>query len=54
MSVPDLLVRSARSMDVNVALIRAFRRSPMDFLGVLVASGAGTTQCGGNRACATR
>jgi cytochrome P450 len=30
-------------MDVNVALIRAFRRSPMDFLGVLGASGAGTT-----------
>ena len=42
MSVPDLLVRSARSMDVNVALMRAFRRSPMDFLDVLVASGAGT------------
>ena len=29
-------------MDVNVALIRAFRRSPTDFLDVLVASGAGT------------
>jgi cytochrome P450 len=34
--------RSARSLRVNVALIRAFRRSPMDFLDVLVASGAGT------------
>jgi cytochrome P450 len=40
--VPDLLARSARSVGVNVALIRAFRRSPMDFLDVLVASGAGT------------
>ena len=28
---------------MNVALIRAFRRSPMDFLDVLVASDAGTT-----------
>ena len=33
---------SARSLRVNVALMRAFRRSPMDFLDVLVASGAGT------------
>ena len=38
----DLLARSARSLKVNVALVRAFRRSPMDFLDVLVASGAGT------------
>ena len=42
MSVPDLLVRSGRSLAVNVALMRAFRRSPMDFLDVLVASGAST------------
>jgi cytochrome P450 len=41
-SVPDLLARSARSLAVNVALMRAFRRSPMDFLDVLVASGAAT------------
>jgi cytochrome P450 len=41
-SVPDILVRSARSFRVNVALMRAFRRSPMNFLEVLVASGAGT------------
>jgi cytochrome P450 len=41
--VPDLLIRSARSLDVNMALIRAFRRSPMDFLDVLVASGANRT-----------
>ncbi len=40
--MPDLLTRSARSLKVNVALMRAFRRSPMDFLDVLVASGAGT------------
>jgi cytochrome P450 len=33
---------TARSLSVNVALIRAFRRSPMDFLDVLVARGAGT------------
>jgi cytochrome P450 len=38
----DLLTRSARSLQVNVALMRGFRRSPMDFLDVLVASGAGT------------
>ncbi|MBA3528685.1 MAG: cytochrome P450 [Propionibacteriaceae bacterium] len=42
MSVPDLLGRSARSLQVNVALMRAFRRSPLEFLDVLVASGAGT------------
>jgi cytochrome P450 len=41
-SAPDLIARSARSLAVNVALMRAFRRSPMDFLDVLVASGAGT------------
>ena len=41
--VPDLLGRSARSLKVNVALMRAFRRSPMEFLDVLVASGARTT-----------
>jgi cytochrome P450 len=34
--------RSARSVGVNLALIRAFRRSPRDFLDVLVASGAST------------
>ena len=43
MRVPDLLARSVRSLQVNVALMQAFRRSPMDFLDVLVASGAGTT-----------
>ncbi len=42
LSAPDLLARSARSLAVNVALMRAFRRSPIDFLDVLVASGAGT------------
>ena len=42
MNVPDLLARSARSLAVNVALMRAFRRSPMDFLDVLAASGAST------------
>jgi cytochrome P450 len=41
-SVPDLLARSAASLGVNVALMRAFRRSPMDFLDVLVANGAST------------
>jgi cytochrome P450 len=40
--VSELLVRSARSLEVNVALMRAFRRSPMDFLDVLVESGAAT------------
>ena len=43
MRASDLLARSVRSLQVNVALMRAFRRSPMDFLDVLVASGAGTT-----------
>ena len=33
---------AARSLAVNVALMRAFRRSPMDFLDVLVANGART------------
>ena len=42
LTAPDLLARSARSLAVNVALMRAFRRSPIDFLDVLVASGAGT------------
>ena len=42
MSAPDLLVRSARSLTVNVRLMRAFRRSPMDFLEALVDSGAST------------
>ena len=41
--VPGLSGRSARSLKVNLALVRAFRRSPTDFLDVLVASGAGTT-----------
>ncbi len=39
-SLPALLAHSARSLRVNVALTRAFRRSPMDFLDMLVASGA--------------
>ena len=42
MRVRDLLTGSARSFAVNVALMRAFRRSPMDFLDVLVASGGST------------
>jgi len=42
MSVADMLARSARSVELNVALMRAFRRSPMEFLDLLVASGAGT------------
>ena len=42
LTAPDLIARPARSLAVNVALMRAFRRSPMDFLDVLVASGAGT------------
>jgi cytochrome P450 len=37
-----ILTRSARSVGVNLALVRAFRRSPVDFLDVLVANGAGT------------
>jgi cytochrome P450 len=38
---PDLFGRSARSLKVNVALMRAFRRSPIEFLNLLVASRAG-------------
>jgi hypothetical protein len=37
-----ILTRSAGSVGVNLALMRAFRRSPRDFLDVLVASGART------------
>ena len=40
--VAVIRTRSARSVGVNLALLRAFRRSPMDFLEVLVASGAST------------
>ena len=40
--VLDLFARSLRSIRVNAALLRAFRRSPMDFLDVLVDSGANT------------
>lgn len=36
----DGVTGAARSAATNVALIRAFRRSPIDFLDVLVASGA--------------
>ena len=43
MRVPDLLARSVRSLQVNMALMRAFRRSPMHFLEVLVADGAAST-----------
>jgi len=32
--------RSARSLQVNLPLLRAFRRSPIEFLNLLVASGA--------------
>jgi cytochrome P450 len=41
-AAPNLVAGSARSLGVNVALIRAFRRSPLDFLDVLVARGAST------------
>jgi cytochrome P450 len=37
------VARAAKSLAVNVALMRAFRRSPIDFLDVLVANGAGET-----------
>ncbi len=40
--MPELLTRSARSVSTNVALMRAFRRSPIDFLDALVGSGAAT------------
>jgi cytochrome P450 len=43
MSTPGLLARSAQSVQVNAARIRAFRRSPMEFLAVLTAHGARTT-----------
>ena len=43
MSTPGLLARSARSLPVNAALIRAFRRSPTEFLAALTANGARTT-----------
>ena len=38
--MPGSLGRLARSLSVNAALVRAFRRSPIDFLEVLTASGA--------------
>src|SRR5918998_1853939 len=37
------LARAARSLPVTAALIRAFRRTPTDFLEVLTANGARTT-----------
>jgi cytochrome P450 len=40
--VLDLFASFAWSLRVNAALMRAFRRSPMDFLDVLVDSGADT------------
>ena len=43
MSPPGLLTRSARSLRVNTALIRAFRHSPTAFLDALTANGARTT-----------
>ena len=43
MSPPGLLTRSARSLRVNTALIRAFRQSPTAFLDALTANGARTT-----------
>lgn len=39
-SVAGARTRSARSLRDNLALVRAFRRSPIDFLDLLVASGA--------------
>ena len=41
--MPGLLARPARSLSVNAGLIRAFRRSPTDFLDALTANGARTT-----------
>jgi cytochrome P450 len=38
--MPSSPARLARSVSVNAALVRAFRRSPPDFLEVLTASGA--------------
>jgi cytochrome P450 len=40
--VADLGAGSVRSLRLNVALVRAFRRSPMDFLDALVDGGADT------------
>ena len=40
--MPSVATGVVRSLTVNVALMRAFRRSPMNFLDVLVASGAHT------------
>jgi cytochrome P450 len=42
-SAPGLVAQSTRSLKINAALVRAFRRSPIDFLNTLVASGASTT-----------
>jgi cytochrome P450 len=41
-SAPGLLARVPRSVSVTTALVRAFRRSPVEFLDVLSASGART------------
>ena len=40
--MPLVAQGTAHSLVVNATLMRAFRRSPMDFLDVLVANGAGT------------
>jgi cytochrome P450 len=40
MGAADPRTRSARSVLINLALLRAFRRSPIDFLDLLVANGA--------------
>ncbi|MFP5282263.1 MAG: cytochrome P450 [Actinomycetes bacterium] len=40
--MPGPLVRPVESLRVNVTLMRAFRRSPMDFLQALVTNGANT------------
>jgi cytochrome P450 len=39
-STTGSLLRSARTLSVNAGLVSAFRRSPMDFLDALTASGA--------------
>src|SRR5215216_777529 len=36
----DPRIRSARSLQINLSLLQAFRRSPVDFLDVLLANGA--------------
>ena len=41
MSPSSRLARVRRAVAVDVALVRAFRRSPVDFLEVLAAGGAG-------------